>query len=97
MSGKRKREAEKHDVGAQLLRIKITQNAYKTMAFKRRDVYAFRLFLGRYIYRILQKGVIQTSHLTSEQKEALDIFENHEQVKKITPVECSNKLYYDSE
>ena len=72
-----------HDVEAQLQLIKRIQNAYKQMVFKRRDVYDFKLFLGGTIYEILQKGKIQISHLTSEQKEALDIYKRECDYKKL--------------
>ena len=53
------------------------------MIFKRRDVYHFKLILGGAIYKILQKGKIQISHLTSEQKEALDIYKRECDYKKL--------------
>ena len=66
---------EIRDVEAQLLPIRRMENAYKTFRFKRRDVHDFIVFLGRNIYEILEKGKIQINHLTSMQKEALDIYE----------------------
>ena len=68
------RHIEIHGVEAQLLPIRRMQSAYGKFVFKRRDAYEFKVYLGRRIYEILEKGKIQTNHLTSDQKEALDIY-----------------------
>ena len=64
-----------HDVEAQRLPIiSIDIHTYRKLLFKQKDEYNYKLELGNITAKILQEGEIQTNHLTSDQKDALDIY-----------------------